>query len=203
MNREQMVALAGHLGIQVSDEMTDDDLAAAIISETENVVVPLTQARDSARRSRSLANDYPEEYERLQRLERTDRNHSAHTFAERYQNGLKDEKGEATTKGYSSLVLELIEGAHVAIAERTFTHENLAELLDACAVGVVDYGEQGSSRQQEKNLPRQDDSVRAKRDAFATAVREKMEQDNLEFDAAMKLVAEEQPELASMYLTAR
>lgn len=204
MNREQLTALAQSLGIEVSDSMTDDELSAKIIEGVDDIVVPLVKASTEATKAKSFRTDYPEEYERMIRLESSDRSAAARSFADQFKTGLKDADGKETTKGFSALVLEKVEDVHVKIATGDMTHEDLTELLSSVNSGVVDYGEAGSSRQRDtEGQTKPQGNVREVRQQFADAVKNRMEEDGLERDAAIKLVGEENPELAEAYLNTR
>lgn len=201
MNREQLVLLAGMLGVQFNDDTPDEELSKLVIERTNEVVVPLQTATQSAERKQAFMKEYPEEAARIERLERVDRENQARNFADSYETFENDGK-----HGFSNVVRDLIEGAHMQIADRTFNHDGLKALLDACSdqkTAFVEWGEGGSARSRETNPVRAGTSTQEIRAQFAELVKAAMTEDSLDRSAAIEQVSKLNPELAAAYLTAK
>lgn len=191
MDHDQLVALATALGVTVNAEATDEELYASVMAAA-NDLSPLMEA---TLETRDFAKDYPEHYARIVELESADREGRARAFAQKF------EKFEESTKGYSALMLEKIEEAHVSIASRTFSTESLSELLELAHSSVVDFDEKGSARTKER-APISPIATRQEvRQEFANLVKEIRQQDGVDRKTAIKLAAEREPELAAAYAT--
>lgn len=196
VNREWLEARATSLGIEFTGEMKDEDLANLVAQKTDAIVVPLAAATREAEKRRRFAEDYPEESERLQRLETNERVESAQKFAEGYA------RFEGSNKGFSNLVRSKIEESHAKISTRQFGHEDLKELLDTVSSGeaVVQWGEVGSSVVDETTGAVAVTGDFAKdRKAFADLVLKAMTDDHLDEDAAIAHVSQQHPDLARAY----
>jgi signal peptide peptidase SppA len=196
VNREWLEARATALGIEFNAETTDDDLAQAVagrMDEMNSLVQPLVQATQEAEAHREFAEQFPEQAARLARLEERDRENDARSYAESFQ------RIEGRNEGFAPVVREEIRKAHLAISQRAFTHESLAELLNAVASdkAVVPLDERGSSRQQESITPSA--SFKDAREQFAQLVREAMTEDHMDQAAAIAHVSKQHPDLAEAY----
>lgn len=195
MTREQLVTLADRLGIAVDDSLTDEELSASVMSGVDEVVGPLIEARDAGTATRNFATDYPEQYEQLQAAMQANRESNAREFANSV------ERFKESNLGFSTKVTSLIEDAHIKLANKQFQLADFEEFITAVADnGVVTYGEEGSSRQRERVSAAAGSTAQETRQQFVSLIRERVEQDGLDFKAAMNLVAEENPELAQAYL---
>lgn len=195
MTREQLVALADRLGIAVDETLSDDDLSASVMSGIDDVVGPLIEARDAGSTARNFASDYPEQFAQLQEAMQANREGAARTFADSV------EKFESGTHGFSAEVTSLIEEGHIKCATKQFTLADFEEFVSAIAKdGVISISETGSSRTRERVSVSGQGTSQEIRQEFVALVRERMEQDSLDFTTARNLVAEENPELAQAYL---
>ncbi len=205
MNREQLLAYASRLGIENAAELDDEALATAVSNKLDvalDQVDELNEAVTQAERTRSFARDYPEEYAEMQESKRERRENKAALFANGFSR-LSDEEGNKTKFGLSLPVRERIEQAHLELAMGQFTEESLSEVINMVASrnAVVEFGEKGSSRMDEKGTSEAmptGDRV-ADRKAFANKVKEIMEEDSLDRKAAIQLASERYPELATAY----
>jgi hypothetical protein len=197
MNREQLVALATSLGVEMSEDISDEDLSSLVTAKVDEIVVPLSQATDEAQKQRDFATEYPDHAKQLAKLELRDRENEATKFAASFESFADD-----STKGFSPVVRTKIEDAHMKISERRITHEDLDELLTSASAkdGVVEYGEKGSARTDEKTVVRAGATTQEVRQQMAELVRTAMTEDNMDRSAALKHVAAQNPDLFSAYL---
>lgn len=193
VNREWLEARAEALGITFNADMSDEVLAQAVQEGIDAVVVPLATATHDAVQQRQFEQDYPEQATQLRELAETTRARQSSEFAAQY------ERIEGTNQGYSPVVRDEIRTAYAAIETRSFSTDMLKGLIDTLSQkdAKVTYGEMGSSRAPEVvGVPT---DFQAARRQFAELVSQRMTEDNLEQSAAIKLVSEENPELARMY----
>lgn len=197
VNREWMEARASALGIEFSAETEDADLAELIGGRIDEIVVPLNNATADAQRQREFELEFPEQAKQLAELSARNRTNEAAAFADNYA------KFEDSNSGYSALVREKIEDAHLKVAMRQFTHGDLMELLNAASAkeAVVKWGEDGSSRTREDSTVAPSTDFAEARRQFADLVRSAMTEDNLSRDAAIAHVSKQNPELAQAYLS--
>jgi signal peptide peptidase SppA len=205
MNREQLVALADKLGIEVTDAMSDEELTAKITSEVDDVIVPLNEAAAQAESRRSLAKDYPDAYDELRELREERQETKARNFASRWER-FEIKEGETTkksTSGFAGRVLTSIEDIHLKLARKELHEDDLANLLNAIAeTGPVDYSEKGSARAPFEDKPSPSSmTVKEVRQQFLDRVAEVMEEDGVDRKTATKLVGQRDPELAEAYKT--
>ena len=196
VNREWLQQRADTLGVEYSDDTTDADLAEAVEGRINEVVVPLNNAAANAQARQAFAEQFPEQAERLARLEARDRAAEAHSFADGYS------QFENQQRGFSPVVRQEIENAHLAIANRQFDHGMLSSLLDSVVneYATVPTGETGSSRQRQSDNAAAPQNFREARQMFADAVQQAMTEDNLTQEAAIQHVSAQNPDLAKMYL---
>ena len=197
MNREQLVALATSLGVEMSEDISDEDLSSLVTAKVNEIVVPLSQATDEAQKQQDFLSDYPEQASQLAKLQLRDRSNEATKFATSFESFADD-----STKGFSPIVRTKIEDAHMKIAERRITHEDLSELLTAASAkdGVVEYGEKGSARTDEKTVVRAGATTQEIRQQMAELVRTAMTEDSMDRDAALRHVAAQNPDLFKAYI---
>lgn len=198
VNREWLEARATALGIEFNADTSDEDLAQAVagrLDEMNDLIQPLRDATQQAEEQREFAERYPDQAARLARLEERDRESDAREFADSYQ------QFEGQNRGFSNVVRDQIRSSHLAISQRQFTHQTLADLLNVvCGEhAVVPLGEDGSSRENENVQP--SGSFKDARDQFAQLVREAMTEDGLDQDKAIEHVSQQHPDLARAYAT--
>lgn len=194
VDREWLEARASSLGIEFSEETSDEDLAEAVANRVEEVVVPLTSATADAEAQRAFAESYPEQAKQMDRLLAESRGNAAINFAESYRTFEDDSK-----RGFSTAVRELLSDAHIKVSERRFTQDDLKSLMDAVSAkeATVPLGEEGSARAGEPaQAVRPGPEVRKQ---FAELVRNAMTEDSLDRDAAIQHVAQQNPELFAAY----
>ncbi len=199
VNREWLMQRADALGVVYADSTTDEELAKLVQDRIDEVVIPLNTAVANAEAHQAFAEMYPEQAQRLARLEEKDRMAEAHSFADSY------EKLEGQNKGFSPVVRQEIENTHLAISNRQFNHTMLQSLMDAVAseYATVPLGEKGASRREagaDDGTALPTDFVQA-RQMFAELVEQAMTEDNLSQEAAIEHVSAQNPDLAKMYLT--
>lgn len=198
------VNLSSELASKLGLEDSSPEALIASVDRLNSELKPLREADAQAKERRAFRETYPDEYARMQKLEATDRDNKAIAFAGNYNRFAIVKDGNVTdersTRGFSSLVLADIEAAHKSVVMGDFDVEGLEKLLDHIANnGIVEYSEKGSARTKEGDTSRE--TLSNPRQEFATRVRETMEEDGLEREAAIKLVAENDPELYEAYRT--
>lgn len=193
MGRDRLEALATSLGIEFTSETSDEDLGNAVESRVADVVLPISEATQQAEAQRQWEQDYPEQARQMAQLLERDRVNGAREFANSYASF-----GDDSHRGFSPVVREEIERAHLAITERTFTIEGLRELCNTMASGtsVVAYNEEGSSRDTERILPVEGNA----RQQFATLVRNAMTEHGMSQNQAVAAMSQQHPELAKAYM---
>ncbi|KKW09709.1 MAG: hypothetical protein UY48_C0055G0012, partial [Candidatus Gottesmanbacteria bacterium GW2011_GWB1_49_7] len=166
----------------------DMEVVLAEVAKLHTEITPLREAAVSADKEKTFREQYPEEYERMQRLEVANRESEAKRFAEQFER-FTEEKDGATVKsdkGFSALVLAKVEDFHKKFSERNAQAGDLKEILDAIAAGgIVEFNEHGSSRESGATESTETDPKRI----FAEKVKELMTEDNLAYaDAAREAV---------------
>lgn len=205
---ENMTKVASSLGIQINKD--EPIVFSTVVAQADTVnaeLEPLRKAAKDATTRNAFREQYPEEYDRMRKLEETDVDNKAKAFSSRYERFPaldKDNKptSEKSTRGFSALVLEDIEEAHRSIATKAFSHSDLEKLLDHIGGnGIVDYSEKGSARERETRRVPTTGSTGGNddRQAFSALVQEVMEEDQLDYSAAIKEAAKRDPELFEAY----
>jgi signal peptide peptidase SppA len=197
--------LGAHLSVPRNDGEEDEAYSTRLLTSAASVseeLKPLREAEVAAHKTRAFRDQYPDEFERLQSLEATDRDTKAKSFAARYErfNKVEGEGDEATEVptafGFSARTLHAIEDAHKEMPIGAASH--LKNVLDSIAAnGVVDYSSRGSSRTEDDDVVAVD--PKNPRAAFAAEVKKVMEQDGLDRKAAIEHVSKTSPELAEAY----
>lgn len=196
---ELLVKFAQKLGIDLEEDMSEDQIlkAAENLNET---IEPLRRAKVEGARQRTFREAFPEEYKKMRELEATRIESDARSFAESYERfTIKDGDNRwKSSFGFSQLVIDEIAEVHRKFSEKSATHGDLKRLLDLIGdKGIVDYSEAGSSRTPD-GKPRSEDPKLA----FSEAVQEVMEEDDLEYEAAIHVASLKFPELYDSYLRA-
>jgi capsid assembly protease len=203
MTEDQLKALRAKLGIG-----DDIDIVAHVESMVDELE-PLRQLRREQDQRATFAEQYPEEFARMQRLEARDREHETNRFRDHLSNsrfsrviGSGDDgtiKTEPTTLGLTSLSIESLVEASEKINNHTFTIADFRGAIDSMMNGgTVDYGNKGSEL-----APSEDDNddtvpaggTQAARKMFADKVREIKEKDSLDDRAALAEAAKRYPQL--------
>lgn len=196
MNREYLEQLATLVGATFDASMSDDDLAELVKKEVGEFVEPIQTASASASAARDFARDYPEQASKMAELEAESRQSKAVSFAENYA------RFEGTEKGFSTLVREKLQDAHVKLSDRVFTHSDLTELVDSMASkdAIVDWSENGSARTTESPILRAGAGRQEIRKQYADEIKRLMEEDQLDRKAAQRVLSEQNPDLAMAYI---
>jgi len=197
MDRAWLEARATSLGVEFNAETTDEDLSKGVEEKIDEIIVPLNRATEQADVDREFSEKYPERAAQLEQLLQKDRQNEAITFASKYER-------IDGNKGYSTLVREALQDAHLKIGLRQFSHEDLEGLVDKLSdkTAIVEFGELGSGRTKDEDgreLPTR--NFQEDRARFAELVRTAMTEDNLDRNAAIAHVSETNPELAQAYLS--
>lgn len=210
MNEEQLLELRKLLGI--ADDASVEMILAAT-KEFSEELEPLRELRQKVEAKKKFAEEYPEEAQRLEKLETRDREHFAKTFSDDFAaarikrhikvEGSEEAQEEPTTLGFSALVVDRIETMAKEFSEGIPTIEGFRGVLDAVlSNGIVDYGNKGSEREPESETD--DDVIPAAgskdaRELFMSKVESIVEKDKLDFETALVEATKRHPKLAEAY----
>jgi signal peptide peptidase SppA len=125
------------------------------VAELHEEVAPIREVQAEASKTAAFAQQFPDEYARMQALEDRTRTEDAKVFASQYERFSKKDgdKEVKSSYGFPMVTLNKIEECHQAISSRGFSHAMLGNLLNLIASqGIVDFSEKGSSRQSEASL---------------------------------------------------
>lgn len=196
-NMDQLVLkFAERLGIELAEDATEDDVLRAA-DELKAVIEPLKKAKAEGEKVRSFREQFPEEYEEMQRLKQAQIARDALAFSENYarftiRDG--DDSSHKSNFGFSQLVMDKIADVHRKFSEKTATHADLKELLDLIGdKGIVDYSERGSARQEENE--QETDPILA----FSNKISEIMEKDDLSYEKAFEMARAQNADLYAAY----
>ena len=187
------------LGLEVpeNEEELTEEFALTKFAELKSEVEPLREARKEAETLMSFSEQYPEEFKRLQRLEERDRKASAKEFSDRFTRFKKKDTDETTKYGFSALVLEKIEDAHLKLSTRQLTATDLEDVLQAIGDnGIVEFGERGTAHSADEDKPDRSENPKL---AFSEYVKEIMVEDSLDYSKAVSEAARREPELFKAY----
>jgi signal peptide peptidase SppA len=204
MNHEQLVAMAARLGVNCTD-LTDEQIVTALdsrISENLDLVAEIQQGTQAAEKQIEFAKQFPEQAEKLRKLEETGQKHDAAEFASGLADITISEEGkDALRFRLSALAQTTVRDTHFKLSQSNLTHDDLALLVKNVAVGVVSQGEKGSSRVEEQieDGVVQGASVKENRQAFADRVATLMKDDNLSRKDAIAEASVRWPKLAEAY----
>lgn len=132
---------------------------ANIVEHVKNMNDELTPVREALKQHnerKAFAEAFPEEYERLQRLEAESHDNAAKRFSESYIGSRfahkQGDEDVPTTIGLSALALDKVREYAKKFSERTADLDGFKDVMDTImsAGGVVDYGTTGSSREDEE-----------------------------------------------------
>src|SRR3990170_211845 len=196
---ELLKKFAAELGLDLDDEM-DEDAVIAAAKNLNETIEPLRRAKTEGAKQRIFRESFPEQYKEMQELKAKKIDSEALQFAESYARFTLSD-GDNTWKsayGFSQLVIDEIAEVHKKFSERSAGHVDLKKLLDLIGdKGIVDYSEVGSSRTAEGKLFSEDPKL-----AFHEAIVSAMNEDNLEYEAAMEVAKVKYPEMYEKYLRA-
>lgn len=191
---------AEKLGITLDDDMTEESIikAAEKLNET---IEPLRRVKLDGEASRTFREAFPDQWEKIQRLESQAIDTEAREFSEAYSRfTIKDGESNEfkSVLGFSTVVQEEIASIHKKFSHREATHKDLKSLLDLIGdKGIVDYSEHGSSRTDSSREFSEDPRL-----AFSEAISDVMDKDNLEYEPAMHMAAQKYPKLYQAYVNA-
>lgn len=202
----EMVATAEEIlaALREKLELSDEADIVQHVGDMNDELEPLRELKKEHSERRQFAEAYPAEFERLQRLEAESRENFAKTFSEKLATrrltrvtGKDDEgnvKTENTTMGLSAKAIDDVSSIVKKFGENSATLEDFSTVLDSILEdGIVDYGNIGSTREAEVVAsPR---NAIEGRKMFAEKVQEIVENDSLDFDAALVEAAKKFPEL--------
>jgi Mu-like prophage I protein len=196
VNEEELRAL---LGIAADVDIN------AHISDLQAKAEQVDSLRGETASQRAFSEQYPEQAKELSELRELRLNDEARRFSDavagmRFSEGAGDDKKEST-KGLSSLAIETIAQTARKFSEGTVTIEDFKSSITAILDnGVVDYGQAGSARVDERNMDDvPTDPVEVRR-MFAERVSEIQVNDTEgDFNKALGIAAQRYPKLAEAY----
>jgi len=178
--------------LNLSDDDSLEDAIKNIIQENSTLkeeVEPIREVQEAATKQKAFAEAFPNEWAEMQSLRASRVANDAEAFAASYERFSKED-GDQIVKssvGFPTVTLNAIVEVHKAISERTFSHEQLTNLLNLISQrGFVDFSEQGSTRQAE---PTNDDPIAQ----FNTRVTHYMTEDKLSPRDALMMAVREHP----------
>lgn len=216
VSREQLLGLAKSLNVSVLDTESDDDIFAKLgpaIASQNAELEPLRRLREETNQSRSFAEMFPEQAERMKKLEEVNLENEAREFSSKYtrcwtEQGEGDEKVKTRVeKGFSTLLRDKIAETHLAIVDGKATPQMFGEVLDlvASGKGIVTFSEVGSVRHEEgfssSSVP---ESGKNNRDVFYALTKEvakRPENKDKDFAEILSLTANEYPDEFEAYQT--
>lgn len=173
----------------VGPDVAIQDAITQLIAE----VTPLREAAKAHSEVKQFAEMFPAQAKELEDARKDRESRRAKQFAESFAN-IADKDGKTTGKGYPQVVLDKLEQLHKSFSENTATVSDVTEVLELAAqLGMVDYNEVGSSR--EDSSLATDNPAKA----FAEKVQQIKRDDKLDDKAAITAAAEQFPELYEGY----
>lgn len=197
---ELLKKFADKLGIALDDD-ADEASVLASAERLNETIEPLRRAKNDGEATRTFREAFPDQYERMMRMEAQAIDTDARAFADSYSRfTIKHPNTGDEYKaviGFSEVVKDKIADVHKRFSERTVTQRDLKELLDMIGdKGIVDYSEHGSSRlDTSKNREFSENPRRA----FAEAVEDIITSDNVDYEQAVHLAANKWPKLYEDY----
>lgn len=177
----------------------------------------LAELRSATEKALAFSEQFPEEYKRMQRLEESNRKADALAFSESYagkrlavDTGETEGDGDdATAKlktleyGLSGKAVEKIRETYLQFSEGAASPTILREALDTVFNGgLVEYGTRGSSLN-DPNVDKDDGVIEGDPVlVFSEAIAKAQENDGLDYEAAMRLVAVQNPKLVEEWQSA-
>jgi hypothetical protein len=188
----------------------DTDLVAHV-AQMNDELAPMREALKAHGEKKDFAELFPQQYKEMERLMAESRESAAKKFSESFKETRltrKDgENDEPTTLGYSGLVIQKIEETAKKFSEGDVTVDDFKDVLDTIAKnGIVDYGNTGSSKDDERFFNEVDEvkpgNIAEVRKQFAEKVTGIMQEDEVDRLTAVKLAADKYPKLAEAYQSA-
>jgi hypothetical protein len=177
------------------DENADIIKAVSDLKETAG---PLEEVAKQFSERKQFAEAFPEQHEELEKLRKERIENKAIKFSE----SVGDMRfGSEQKHRLAPVVLEKVANLHKKFSERSATIDDFEDLMNAMhdEKALVEVGERGSDRTEEIKFTETDNP----RKAFSEAVTAIMEQDELDYEAAVRIAAEKHPELAAAYQNTR
>ena len=205
MDRELLLQFAERLGILNAADLEDKDLATVVsagLNNTLDIAVELQEATKIATEQVEFSKAYPDQAERLAKLEMANRENEATAFAHSLANfDIEGGEGEEKTSYRLSVrAQEVVKESHMKLASGTFSPVDLKQVIEIVSAGGVQLGEMGSSRYDDTVDAVQPTGNRQQdRIAFTDKVTQLMTEDSLDRKAAIAEAAKRYPELAEAY----
>lgn len=197
---ETLKKFAEKLGLTITDETTEEQILK-FAEDMHKTIKPLQDTRREHEASRTFREAFPDQWDKIQKLEAAAIETDAREFSESYarftvKDG--DQNEYKSVLGFSTVVQEKIADVHKKFSQHEARHGDLKELLDLIGdKGIVDYSERGSNRSESRHEFSEDPRL-----AFSEAVADVMKKDELEYEAAMHVAATKYPTLYDNYLKA-
>jgi len=172
----------------------DADIVKAV-DDLKEEVGPLREVAKQFSETKKFSEAFPEQARELAEMRRERLESKAIKFSEEVGQVKIGPEGKHQ---FSQLVLEKIANTHKKFSEGSGTVVDLEDLLKSIGddKAIIEIGERGT-REEDKSITfRETDNPRM---AFSEAVKSVMNEDNLEYDAAVKVAGEKYPELAEAY----
>jgi Mu-like prophage I protein len=208
---------------QLREALNLDENADIIqaVTEMRDEVEPLREVAKRHAEKRRFSEEFPVEFDRMQRLEKDNRENFAKLFSETLADSRVMQKDgdndKPTTVGLSSLAIEKGREMALKFSEGTASFDDFKEFTDAVFNnGLVDYGTIGSNQETDESIPEGDvrkfneipQSGTDARKLFAEAVLhyrdELVENDKLSSEDAYKqainVAADKHPKLYEAYM---
>lgn len=203
MNEELFKKFCEVLGIELPEKLDDEEALLGKAKEFSEVVKPLMKIKEDSEKRKEFRDLFPQEYAELLESKAARLENDARRFSENYARFSKTEDDQVIKleTGFSSLAQQAIEEAHKKFAEGTGTVEDLKTLVDTLATpdAIVDYKEQGTSRQTERDAAGVVGTGNVRKD-FNEIVEEIAVKDEIPFEKALGLAAERHPQMFSEYM---
>jgi len=192
---------------ELYDATTSEELVEAIEADHAEALA-LKSATVDANEEAKLAEQYPQTWARLNKLEDRDREHQADVFVSSVERFMQpDGEGfKPSNLVLSALVQDELRAAHIKFARGIGTLSDFEELIGLIVNGgVVEVGEVGSSRADDGTVPQggldteSQAGIEYVRKAFAEKIVEMKAELNCDQLTAMKEAAKKYPELAAAY----
>lgn len=179
-------------------DLGDDGDIVASITELKAQAAPLLEVDKAVEAQRSFAQAFPEKAAELERLSKKDQLSESKKFADKYAGSrIKDDDGKETDRGFNALALERVQATHLRFAQGIGGISDVEGILDAIVDGgMVSYEEKGSSRGTTRTDVPEGETPRIQ---FANLVKQIRENDSVEQDVAIRMAAEQNPDLYAAY----
>lgn len=188
--------------------LADDVDILTFVGEMHDEVEPLRELKKEHSDKKTFTEMYPEQATRLESLEAESRANFAKNFSDKYvparvtrKTGEGDQiKDEPTTLGFSALVLTEIEGMAKEFSDGKATLETFSKVVDTILDnGIVDYGNKGSTREDETEIVPAPKDFSDARIQFSALVDSIVTKDGMEYNAAYLEAAKQNPDLYAAY----